>query len=337
MRYVPEVAVWETTLKCNLRCTHCGSAAGDARINELSTKECFTVIEQLSELGCQDVSLMGGEPLVRKDWKALGGAVKDLGMDLCMVTNGILVPDNIDALEALKPKVVGVSIDGLKDTHESIRGKGTFDRTMKAVDLLIDRNIQTTLITTVSKTNFNDLPPLADLIKGKGCNWQIQVAMPFGNFSRDLLVSEEDFYAAAMFIAKQRIENRFEDMPVIGAHCFGYHSKVLPGCRWSGCTAGITSMGLTSDGGVVGCLSMGNDRFIEGNIRDRSLREIWEDPDAFAYNRKFTKKDLGPNCSGCRYGKRCKGGCNSVSMSLTGRFHNDPYCFRRIERQLLNI
>ena len=336
-RYRPEVAVWETTLRCNLRCSHCGSAAGDARINELTTKECFSVIEQLKDLGCLDVSLMGGEPLVREDWQALAGCVKDLGMNLCMVSNGILIPDFIEEIDGLSPKVVGISLDGMETAHDSIRGRGTFARTMKAVEMLLDRKIQTTLITTISQINFKDLPEMAEMIKGRGCNWQIQVAMPFGNFKKDLLISEEDYYAAAMFIAKQRIDNRFEDLPVIGAHCFGYYSRVLPGGKWTGCTAGIRSLGITSDGGIVGCLSMGNERYIEGNIRERSLREIWEDPGAFAYNRKFVREDLGPYCRGCRYGKKCKGGCNSVSVSLTGAFHNDPYCFRRIEKDIIGI
>jgi radical SAM protein with 4Fe4S-binding SPASM domain len=337
LRHKPEVAVWETTLGCNLRCSHCGSSAGIARKNELSTNECFSLIEQLADLGCRDVSLMGGEPFMRKDWQAIGGCVKDLGMDLCIVSNGLLVPHNIDAIEGLGPKVVGISLDGMKQSHEKIRGAQTFDRTMKAVNLLRDRRIQTTLITTVSKINFKDLPKMAEMIKGTGCNWQIQTAMPFGNFDKEMLISEEDYYASAMFIAKQRIDNKFEDLPVIGSHCYGYFSKVLPGCKFDGCTAGLSSVGITSDGGIVGCLSMGNERFIEGNVRERTLREIWEDTDAFSYNRKFTKKDLGKYCYGCRYGKRCKGGCNSVSYSLTGEFHNDPYCFRRIERDIIGM
>lgn len=337
MKYKPEVAVWETTLRCNLRCSHCGSVAGDARTDELSTKECYSLIEQLADLGCKDVSLMGGEFLIRNDWQALGGCVKDLGMDLCMVSNGILVPKFINEISNLQPKVVGISVDGLKEAHERIRGKGTFDPTMKAVDMLLEKGIQTTLITTISQINFKDLPKMAETIKGKGCNWQIQVAMPFGNFSKDLLISEEDYYASAMFIAKQRIDNKFQDLPVIGAHCYGYNSKVLPGCKWGGCTAGIRSIGITSNGGIVGCLSMGNERFIEGNVRERPLREIWEDPGSFSYNRNFRKEDLGPNCKGCRYGKKCKGGCNSVSISLTERFHNDPYCFRRIEKEIIGV
>ena len=337
MRERLDCAVWETTLACNLHCSHCGSSAGTARENELSTKECFSLCEELAELDCRDVSLMGGEPFMRKDWYSLGRCVKDLGMGLCLVSNGIVLKDHIKELGRLEPKVVGISLDGMKKVHESIRGKGTFDRTIGAVDLLLANGIQTTVITTVSKLNFDDLPKMAKLLKGKGCNWQVQVAMPFGNFKEEMLISEEDYYASAMFIAKERMDNRFEDLPVIGAHCYGYHSKVLPGCQWSGCTAGIRSMGITSDGGIVGCLSMGNDRFIEGNVRERSLKDIWTDPGSFAYNRRFGRSSLGKNCRDCKHGESCKGGCDSVSYVLTGEFHNDPYCFLRIEKEVLKV
>ncbi len=103
-----------------------------------------------------------------------------------------------------------------------------------------------------------------------------------GNFDREHLISDEDYYAVAMFIASQRIKHPFEELPVIGAHCFGYHSKLLPDSNtWKGCTAGISSLGITSNGGVAGCLSMGNNRFIEGNVRERSIIDIWKDPNSF--------------------------------------------------------
>jgi len=159
--------------------------------------------------------------------------------------------------------------------------------------------------------------------------------MPFGNFSRELLITEEEFYAVGMFIAAQRLRNRFEDLPVIGAHCFGYFSKVLPGSRgWQGCTAGMSSLGITSEGGIVGCLSMGNDRFIEGNVRERSLGEIWGDPGSFAYNRQFAVSGLGENCRGCKHGGTCRGGCCSMSLNLSEELHNNPYCFFSLEKKL---
>jgi len=326
-------AVWELTLACNLRCTHCGSSAGHARSNELDTKECYKLCEEFASLNCRDVSLMGGEPFLRPDCFAIARCVKQLGMNLSFVSNGTLLEQHLDEIERVEPKVVGISLDGMKDAHERIRGGGTWDKAVGAVEALRSRGIQTTVITAVSKINFKDLPKMRDLLLKKGVNWQIQTAMPFGNFQKEFVLSKEEYYATALFIAKERIRNKFEDLPVVGAHCYGYHSRVLPGCRWNGCQAGMSSIGVTSDGNIVGCLSMGNDRFIEGNVRERSLVDIWNDPSTFAYNRKTEMKKAGPNCATCKHEPECGGGCNSVSYSLTGAFHNNPYCFLAIEQE----
>lgn len=333
MDYRLKCAVWEFTLKCNLRCRHCGSSAGKARKNELSTKECFKLCEDLAALGCQDVSLMGGEPFTRSDWFEVATCVKDLGMNLNFVSNGVMLDTYIGRVAMLEPKVVGISLDGMKENHEVVRGKGTWEKTLRAIEMLRERGMQTTVITTVSKTNFKDLPAMKDLLFGKDANWQIQVAMPFGNFKKEQMLSREEFYATALFIAKGRVQNKFKDLPMIGAHCYGYYSKVLPGCEWNGCAAGAYAIGITSDGGIVGCLSMGNNRFIEGNVREGGgLRKIWENPENFPYSRKFDKSKLGSNCSGCRHGAKCAGGCNSMSYTTTGEFHNNPYCFYAIEK-----
>ena len=330
-----KTAIWEFTLKCNLRCIHCGSAAGTARQNELTLEECRNVCNQLSALNCQTICLMGGEPFLREDVFDIGWAVKDLGMSLTFVSNGTLMDNYIDRIAKLEPTVVGVSLDGAEEAHERIRGQGTWDKAMHAIDLLLDHGIQTTMITAVSKINMKDLPKMRDMIKGRGINWQIQLASPFGNFKRELMLSPEEYYATALFIAKERLNRSSDDMPVVGAHCYGYSSKVLPtNPLWQGCTAGIENIGITSDGGIVGCLSMGNDRFIEGNVRERSIADIWNDPKSFPYNRRFVVEDTGENCVGCRQKKRCKGGCNSVSLSTTGKVHNDPYCFKTVEASL---
>jgi radical SAM protein with 4Fe4S-binding SPASM domain len=82
---------------------------------------------------------------------------------------------------------------------------------------------------------------------------------------------------------------------------------------------------------------MGNDRFFEGNLRQRRLRDIWESQDSFPYNRKADKMIPGPNCAGCKNEFKCGGGCSSVSYSTTGMFHNDPYCFYAIEKEMLDV
>jgi radical SAM protein with 4Fe4S-binding SPASM domain len=96
----------------------------------------------------------------------------------------------------------------------------------------------------------------------------------------------------------------------------------------------MSSIGITSDGNVSGCLSMGNDRFLEGNVRNRRLIDIWNDPRSFAYNRIPEKMLPGDNCRDCRNFSKCGGGCDSVSYALTGEFHNNPYCFYAIEKEL---
>jgi len=332
-----ECAVWELTLKCNLNCSHCGSSAGKPRINELNKNECFSLCEELANLNCETVSLMGGEPFLKEDWFSIGQCVKDLGMNLNIVSNGLMLDKYINEISNLEPNVIGLSIDGLEKTHDKIRGKkGSYKKVLNSIKLLTDRHIQITVITTVSKINFNDLPEMKNLIYKKGVNWQIQVAMPFGNFKSEQMLSEEEYYSVALFIAKQRIKTAFDDLPVMGAHCFGYNSKILPGCKtWEGCAAGISSIGITSDGNIVGCLSMGNNKFIEGNIRDKSLKEIWNDENNFIYNRKFTKNKLGSNCKECKFGVKCRGGCNAMSYTTTNKFNNDPYCFYNIEKNVL--
>lgn len=334
--YQLKSVVWEFTLGCNLRCSHCGSSAGIPRPGELTTEECFRLCEELADLGCEDVCLMGGEPFLRNDWFSVARCIRDLGMNLSFVSNGTILEGHMNKIGRVGPKVVGISLDGMEESHDLIRGKGNFAKTVGAIDLLRGSSIQTTVITTVSKINFSDLPTMKDSLVKKGVNWQIQLAMPFGNFLKEQMLSKEEFYATALFIAKQRTSNPFRDLPVVGADCYGYYSKFLPEGEWKGCRAGITAIGVTSDGGVVGCLAMGNDRLIQGNVRDTSLRQIWENPDSFAYNRKFDTTKLGPNCTGCKYAAKCKGGCSAVSYILTERFHNDPYCFRTIEKEIIS-
>ncbi|MFX0066631.1 MAG: SPASM domain-containing protein, partial [Candidatus Hermodarchaeota archaeon] len=158
---------------------------------------------------------------------------------------------------------------------------------------------------------------------------------PFGNFQEEQMVSYKEFYSIGLLIAAQGAKYAFQNMPLVGAHCMGYHSQIMPNFKWNGCTAGISTLGITSNGNIVGCLSIGNDRFIEGNIRDQSLKSIWYNKDKFTYNRCFSKSDLGSFCRTCKFAISCRGGCNSVSYSVTKQFHNNPYCYYRIEKDVL--
>ena len=73
---------------------------------------------------------------------------------------------------------------------------------------------------------------------------------------------------------------------------------------------------------------MYDDRFNEGNLRERSLKDIWEDPDAFAYNRKFSQDLLTGACASCKEAYHCAGGCRSYNYFVHGKLYENPACAR---------
>lgn len=334
-------AVWEITLSCNMECMHCGSSAGKARANELTTKEALNICEELKKLGTGLITLLGGEPFLRRDWYEIAKRIRDLGMDLTFISNGLLINDKIvSQLRKIKPYAVAISLDGgLAETHDSIRGvKGSFEKCISSLILLKEAELPTSVITTLHKKNVKELPKIREKLLNAGIAWQIQMAGPTGRFSKKLLLSKEEFYSVAMFISSSRNQYSVKELPIIGAHNFGYHSNLLGNIMitpvWKGCQAGITTLGITSDGGIKGCLSLPIE-FIEDNIRNKSLTDIWNVPYFASYNRQFKKDDLKGDCKDCKYGKSCKGGCQTVSTCLTGEMHNNPYCLHLIEQKII--
>ena len=339
-RYDPSQVVWEITLKCNLKCMHCGSSAGVQRINELSTSECIQVCKDLATIGFKGIGLMGGELFLRKDWDVIVREIKDQGMRVSTVTNGFFEPSKIiPRLVELDVDCVTVGFDGTKKIHDTIRGvNGSFEKALDFLRAAKKHGLEHNAITTVHKLNFGNLPDLKQLILDEEqMDWQIQEVLPIGRFPKDLILSEEEIYTLGLFIAD--LQKKYTKARVIGGHSLGFCSQFIPNLsfypEWKGCYAGIGVLGIRSDGAVKGCETL-PDEYIEGNVREKSIIEIWNDPDAFAYNRKFKKEELGENCKNCQYGNDCKGGCLSRSLSMTNTPYNDPHCFYRIEQKLLN-
>ncbi|MBN1859822.1 MAG: radical SAM protein [Candidatus Thermoplasmatota archaeon] len=340
-KYIPFSVAWELTLTCNMHCMHCGSVAGNTRLNELTTQEAFNLCAQLQDLRAKYINLTGGEALLRTDWNTIGKEIKDRGMQVSVLSNGLLITEKIiSELRSVGVYAIALSLDGgTPQTHDSIRGvPGSFEKCLRSLDMLRQHDLPATIITTVHKKNFQELPLIRDRILGKTKAWQIQIAVPIGRFPRELILSQEEFYALAMFIASMRKRYSIKELAIIGAHSIGYHSQFLRNTMvspvWRGCQAGISVLGIQSDGTIKGCLSL-PDSFTEGNIRQRRLDEIWNDPQAFSYTRHCHPSDLKNHCASCRFGGSCKGGCTTVSASLTGAAHNDPYCLYLVENQMM--
>jgi radical SAM protein with 4Fe4S-binding SPASM domain len=335
----PGCAVWEITLACNLNCIHCGSAAGKKRDDELSTEEALHFCKDLKDIGCRGVALMGGEPLLRPDWFTLSEKVHDLGMELSIITNGWLGQNNIvtQQIVDLSPECVTVSLDGGQSAiHDMIRGvKGSFDHATQAIDRYSSIGLPTSVITTVHKLNLKELTKIRDILKGKGVAWQIQMATPHGRLERKYVLSQEEYYSVALFIAATR-KLYSKELMVAGAHDMGYFSTILPELQvktWQGCQAGIGTLGIQSNGNITGCLAL-PEQFIEGSIRKRPLSDMWYDEKSFRYSRHVKKSDIKAHCAICEFSSLCGGGCSAVSVTMGKGFHEDPYCTRFIEQSM---
>ena len=335
MTYHLTKCVWEITLACCFNCRYCGSRAGKARENELTTEECLRVAGELIDIGCRRVSVIGGEVFMRDDWRNIVSCLSGGGISVNIITNGFLFNDRLlRELRSCGIESVSVSIDGPGDIHDKFRQPGSFDRALDAVAALTGEGIPTSVITTVNSENVQYLGKLLGILKEyKIFAWQLQACTPMGNASRGKPDHRFSFRDVMTFIDENADSVPFS----IGmADNIGYFTEAdgrLRGNRsgralFPGCSAGITSVGIDSSGNVRGCEALYDERFIEGNLREQSLRSIWENPDNFAYNRKFTKELLTGRCAGCPFGEYCAGGCRSYNYFVHGRLYESPYCAR---------
>ena len=338
MTYELQSAVWEITLKCPFSCAYCGSRAGQARADELTTEDCLLVAFQLYDLGCRRVSLIGGEVFTRPDWRQIAARLSGLGIRVNIVTNGaILTPGIVSDIKYAGVESVSVSIDGPRDVHDRYRMQGSYDKAIEAVKTYCRAGIPTSVITTLHADNAGRLDELYEEIgKYPIYAWQLQACSPMGRGSDDGMKTEFDFGQVIDWVEDHLDGSSFS----IGiADNIGYFTPGeghLRGNRsgqavFTGCRAGLTSIGIDSIGNIRGCESMYDERFIEGNLGERTLREIWEDPEAFAYNRKFGPEMLTGACAQCEQGRYCAGGCRSYNYFVHGKLYESPRCVKASE------
>jgi len=333
------IAAIELTLNCNMRCIHCGSTAGRARRDELTLAEFRKLFGGLKKLGCREVCLLGGEPFLNPEWEAIANCVGESGMTSVFISNGFVIDralvERIRRIEGIDR--IGISIDGATSkVHDFIRRKkGSFDRAINAMFMLRDAGLETGAITTVMRENIEALPGIRDLLLNEDLSWQIQVAMlGGGRFGEGSMISPAEFYGLCEFIHETRVTYGLEALPVTGADCIGYFSRRLTEInrkpQWHGCQAGLSNVGIESDGKVKGCLSL-LPVFVEDNIRRRSIEEIWKDPNLFLRNRGFHPSQLEGGCRDCPHGWECRAGCLGMAYCSTGSLYENAYCLHALE------
>jgi radical SAM protein with 4Fe4S-binding SPASM domain len=337
----PIYAVWETTLKCDLACGHCGSRAGRARPDELSTAECLDLVRQLADLGVMEVTVIGGEAYLRDDWVEIIAAIRAAGMQSTMTTGGRgLTADRAHAAAAAGLQSASVSIDGLEATHDRLRGVvGSHRSALEAARNLKAAGVGLSVNTQINRASISELSEIAETVIALGAHaWQIQLTVAMGRAADnpDLLLQPYDLLQLFPVLGalKQRcVEAGVTLWPGNNIGYFGPYESVLRGKTVRGhmasCGAGCSTMGIEANGAIKGCPSLETAAWTGGNIRDASLRDIWERSAPLRYMRDRTVDDLWGFCRTCYYADVCRAGCTWTGFSLFGKPGNNPLCHHR--------
>lgn len=335
-RLYPYNAVWEITFVCNMRCLHCGTSAGEKREDELTTNEALKLVDDLADLGCEILTLSGGEPLLRKDWKELAQQAKERKIKTGLITNGWCVNDKVvKDFRKIGFDMIGVSFDGTQPTHDMIRRTpGSYEKAYLALKMIKESGQKVCALTQVSQLNLKELDDIYhDLLRVGIPLWRIQMTTSTGRMCemKNGTLAPEDMPDLARKILQIRNEKRIN---IDAGENIGYYGELGDalwfGHPYTGCYAGCRVIGIESNGNIKGCLSM-PEECVEGNIRERPLKEIWEDMALFSYNRDFSPDKAQGFCKECPHLSFCRCGCATTALSATGSRFNNPYCLYRIE------
>ncbi len=340
-KWRPHLRAVEITLACDLACRHCGSRAGKARPDELSTEECFDLVDQFHAMGVKEVTLIGGEAYLRDDWVDIVRRVRSHKM-ICTMTSGgrALTLERAMAGKEAGLMSVSISIDGMEAAHDELRGlKGSYKSAFESMKNLKAAGIPFSANTQINRRNITEIPEVFETLVQAGIHsWQVQMTTAMGRAGDEPDMLLEPFQMLEVLPLVARLKKRADEAKVriwpgnnIGY--FGPYETVLrgnfPGGHRGSCSAGRLTLGIEANGDIKGCPSLTSESWVGGNVRDYKLQDIWEKSEKLRFTRDQKVEDLRGFCRDCYYAEECKAGCNWTTEVLFGKVGDNPYCHHR--------
>lgn len=301
---------WECTLRCNLACRHCGSdCRKDTIVPDMPLEHFLPVLDDVATMTrpCDVlVNTVGGEPLVREDIVACGKAITERGFAWGTVTNGVLLDEAMlrQMLDA-GLKTIAVSVDGMKDEHNWLRGN-SFEGAMRAVMLLVNTpQLMWDVITCVNQRNFGSLQTFKRHLVALGVQkWRIFTIFPQGRakLNPELFLTPSQYVQLMQFIEQTCSEGEI----ALSYSCEGFLGQYegLVRKHYYRCDAGTTTASVLANGDISGCMSI-RAKYAQGNIYHDRFSEVWLNRFEQMRDRRWMKRD---QCATCKAWDWCVGG-----------------------------
>ncbi|WP_287740793.1 heme d1 biosynthesis radical SAM protein NirJ [Diaphorobacter sp.] len=345
------VVIWNLIRRCNLTCKHCYALSADHDYaGELSLQEVYTVMDDLKAFGVPALILSGGEPLLRTDLFEIAARARDLGFYTGLSTNGTLIDAPMAArIAGAGFDYVGISLDGLKPTHDKFRRlDGAFDRSLAAIRHLATHNVKVGLRFTMTALNAHDLPALLQLMKDEGANKFYFSHLNYagrGNIHRDkdahhqatrqamdLLFNHAWADAQAGSLDDYVSGNNDADGPYLLQWAREHLPQWEDALRqrlvaWGGNASGQMVANIDNLGHVHPDTMWWHHDL--GSVRERPFSQIWNDTsDPLMAGLKQHPRPVQGRCAGCQYLTICNGNTRVRAQQLTGNpWFEDPGCY----------
>ncbi len=295
---------WEITKACNLRCTHCYTSAGKREPGELTKDEALRIIDHLNKVGISDVTISGGEPLLRKDLEDIASDLKKREIPFVICTNGILLSmERQLSLKEAGATTFSLSLNGTTpQTHNYVQGEDTFKTVLERISQLKENGLYVLALYTLMKINVKEALEIPSFLDDIGldslCIYPFYPAGRGADHISEFKVGGEELHTVIQELLKDR-------RVFLGGCMRGTFHLEGPPCARLMCV-------ITSEGKLRPC------NFLPFHTEETLLRKdvytLWKLP-VFEKVRTW-HSHVKRKCSECEYDKTCGGKCLAFHIPL---------------------
>ncbi len=282
-------AIWEITHSCNYGCSYCIFSCNKELIKgELTTEECFHVIDELEKHGFKHLKVTGGEPFLRKDIVeivkyASSKMIVDISTNASLIT-----PKKVEELNNINLKMIHVSLDGNKLEHEKVRGKNTYESTIRGLEYLKKSKNKVRIGCVIHSNNENHLEEIINISKDYASEIIFSIMEPVSNQDKSQVKKRDN---QDLLNELDTLKDKYQDQINVN-----YNFKAQPNFI-KRCPAGDKFIYINNFGNISPCTWVYENNkgcISKKSLKDNTLEDVLNEPQL----EKFTKDKKDGICYG---------------------------------------